>query len=156
MGLEGPPPDALPETIQHAASSSSNFSRVVSLALLLVSVTFAVFGQLTLKTAMDRIGRIGHAQLSSLGDTLGRALREPRLWAGLILFGVSAVFWLVVLSRVRLSVAYPLVGISYIVIVLLARYRLHEHVPMLRWLGVIVIAIGIAIIGFSFRRATGS
>ena len=120
----------------------------------MISVLFAVAGQLTLKSAMDNVGRIG--KHSAIGETLVRAAKEPRLWTGLVLFGVSAVFWLVVLSRVRLSVAYPVVGISYIVIVLLARYRLHEHVPPLRWVGVTVIAIGIAIIGLSFRTKTGT
>jgi multidrug transporter EmrE-like cation transporter len=151
MALEVPPPEALPETIQ--AASSPGTSRLVSLGLLLVSVVFAVAGQLTLKTAMDSVGRIGKS--SQLGETALRALKEPLLWMGLALFGISALFWLVVLSRVRLSVAYPIVGISYILIVLLARFRLHEYVPPLRWVGVSVIALGIAIIGFSFRSKSG-
>ena len=150
MALEVPPPEALPETIQAASASTG---RVVSLGLLLVSVSFAVAGQLTLKAAMDEVGRIGRT--SQFADTLARAAKQPKLWVGLALFGISAVFWLIVLSRVRLSVAYPIVGISYIIIVLFARYRLHEHVPFLRWVGVVVIALGIAIIGFSFRRSTG-
>ncbi len=152
MALEVPPPEALPESIQ--AASSPGTSRLVSMGLLLVSVCFAVAGQLTLKSAMDNIGRIG--KNSALGDVVVRAAKEPLLWVGLFLFGISALFWLVVLSRVRLSVAYPVVGISYIVIVLFARFRLHEHVPPLRWLGVFVIAIGIAIIGLSFNsRSAG-
>ena len=151
MALEVPPPEALPEAIQAAADPSSG--RFVSLGLLLTSVVFAVAGQLTLKTAMDSIGRIGKG--TAVGETLLRAAKEPRLWLGLAIFGVSAVFWLVVLSRVRLSVAYPVVGISYILIVLLARFGLHEHVPALRWIGVTVIAVGIAIIGISFRTKTG-
>ncbi|MDQ3940064.1 MAG: EamA family transporter [Actinomycetota bacterium] len=153
MALEVPPPDALPEAIQAASSPAA--SRLASLGLLVVSITFAVAGQLTLKSAMDSVGRIGRADLNSLGQTVLRAAKEPRLWTGLFLFGISAMFWLVVLSRVRLSVAYPLVGISYILIVALARFVLHEHVPPLRWVGVVIIAIGIAVIGFSFRRTTG-
>ena len=152
MALEVPPPEALPESIQ--AASSAEAGRVVSLGLLLVSVFFAVGGQLTLKAAMDSVGRIG--KTSQVGETLLRAMKEPLLWLGLALFGISALFWLIVLSRVRLSVAYPVVGISYILIVLLARFRLHEHVPTLRWIGVSVIALGIAIIGFSFRSKTGT
>lgn len=152
MPLEVPPPEALPESI--TAASAPGTSRFVSLGLLLVSVFFAVAGQLTLKSAMDSVGRIGKA--SQLAETAVRAMKEPLLWIGLALFGISALFWLVVLSRVRLSVAYPIVGVSYILIVLLARFRLHEHVPALRWVGVTVIAIGIAIIGFSFRGKTGA
>ena len=104
---------------------------------------------------MNNIGRIGTSEVRAAGATVSRAAREPRLWAGLTLFGVSSLFWMVVLSRVPLSVAYPFVGISYIAIVLLSRFILHEDVPLLRWVGVLVVATGIAIIGFSFRRLAG-
>lgn len=127
-----------------------------SIILLTISVSFAVAGQLTLKAAMDRVGTIGGAQVAAAGDTITRVAKEPRLWAGLALFGISAVFWLVVLSRVPISVAYPSVGLSYIVVVAFERFIKHEPVPSLRWLGVVVVAFGIALIGFSFRRATGT
>jgi multidrug transporter EmrE-like cation transporter len=117
-------------------------------------VAFATAGQFTLKAAMNHVTQ--GASSSSSVDTLLRAAKEPRLWAGLALFGISAVFWLVVLSKVPLSFAYPFVGVSYIVIVLVARLVLHEHVPTLRWVGVAVVATGIAIVGLSFRRMSGT
>ena len=152
MALEVPPPEAL----HPVASGHPGSSTLFSLMMLVVSVVFAVAGQFTLKTAMNEVGRIGATEIAAAGDTITRALREPRLWLGLLLFGISAVFWLVVLSRVDLSVAYPFVGLSYIVVVLFARLFLHEQVTALRWLGVVVVAVGIAIIGFSFRGTTGS
>jgi len=152
MALEVPPPEAL----QPVASGHTGSSTLFSFAMLVVSVIFAVAGQFTLKTAMNEVGRIGATELAAAGDTIGRALREPRLWLGLTLFGISAVFWLVVLSRVDLSVAYPFVGLSYVVVVLFARLFLNEQVTALRWLGVVVVAAGIAIIGLSFRGTTGS
>jgi multidrug transporter EmrE-like cation transporter len=151
MALEVPSPEHVA-----AGAQSGRPAGIVSIALLLVSVGFAIAGQLTLKAAMNNVGRIGGAEVRDIGDTVLRAAREPRLWAGLALFGISSVFWLVVLSRVPLSVAYPFVGVSYIVIVLLSRLILNEHVPLLRWVGVIVVAAGIAIIGVSFRRLTGT
>lgn len=152
MALEVPPPEAL----HPVAAGPSGSSTLFSLMMLVVSVVFAVAGQFTLKTAMNEVGRIGATEIAAAGDTITRALREPRLWLGLMLFGISAVFWLVVLSRVDLSVAYPFVGLSYIVVVLFSRLFLHEQVSALRWLGVVVVAVGIAIIGFSFRGTTGS
>jgi multidrug transporter EmrE-like cation transporter len=151
MAFEAPPPEALP-----IAAGAARTVSVTSLALLVVSVCFAVAGQLTLKSAMDRVGRIGAAQVSAPSETVARAAREPLLWLGLGLFGISALFWLVVLSRVPLSIAYPFVGLSYVAIVAFARFFLHEHVPLLRWTGVAVVATGIAIVGLSFRRATGA
>jgi drug/metabolite transporter (DMT)-like permease len=53
-------------------------------------------------------------------------------------------------------VAYPFVGLSYIVVVMFSRLFLHEPVSALRWFGVVVVAVGIAIIGLSFRGTTGS
>lgn len=152
MALEVPPPEAIPIASSHQTSTG----RLVSLALLLVSVSFSIGGQLALKAAMNRVGRIGGAEVAAAGETIMRAAREPRLWLGLFLFGISALFWLVVLSRVPLSVAYPIVGVSYILIVLLGRFVLHETVPVMRWVGVFVVATGIAIIGLSFRRVAGS
>lgn len=149
MAVDAPPP----ETIDLAANRPT--VSVVSIVLLIVSVVFAIAGQLTLKAAMREIGRIGAREVSDFGETLKRASTEPRLWVGLVLFGVSALFWLVVLSRVPLSVAYPFVGVSYILIVLFARLFLHEHVPTIRWIGVLVVALGIGIVGLSFRRASG-
>lgn len=122
---------------------------------MLVSVGFATAGQLTLKAAMEAIGRIGTAQVSDAGQTVARAVKEPLLWIGLVLFGVSALFWLVVLSRVALSLAYPFVGISYVVVVALARFFFDEHIPPLRWIGVSVIAVGIALIGVSSKTVPG-
>lgn len=153
MALEVPPPEILP-----IAAPGSRVSSVISFGLLFVSVIFAIGGQVTLKSAMDpnRIGRIGTAQVSRPMETVVRALQEPRLWVGLTLFGISAVFWLVVLSRVPLSVAYPIVGLSYIIVVAIARLFLHEHVPPLRWVGVAVVAIGIAIVGISSKSVSGS
>jgi drug/metabolite transporter (DMT)-like permease len=151
MGLEVPPPEAIPVV----AGAESRTSGIISIVLVVISVVFAVAGQLTLKAAMDHIGRIGQEQLSEPLETIGRAVREPRLWAGLTLFGISSLFWLVVLSRVPLSVAYPFVGISYIFVVGFARFVQHENIPASRWVGVAVVALGIAIIGLSFRRVSG-
>lgn len=149
MGLEVPPPEVA-EQVRAAAEASSS-SSIISLVLVLASVALATAGHLTLKAAMNDVGRIGSAEVRALGDTLIRSAREPKLWAGLLFFGLSALLWLVVLSRVSLSIAYPFAGLSYLVIVLLDHFVLDEPVPKLRWLGVAVIAVGISLVGFSTR-----
>jgi len=149
------PHDAVPDVIEVAAGRSSKATAAIVAVLLLTSVSFAVAGQLTLKQAMEKVGRIGTAQVTAPVETIARVAREPLLWAGLTLFGISALFWLIVLSHVPLSVAYPVVGLSYVIIVGFSRFVLHEHVPALRWLGVVVVALGIAIVGLSFRSGNG-
>ncbi len=118
---------------------------------MLVSLSLATAGHFALKVAMNRVGRIGTDEITHLADTVARAASEPRLWLGLFLFGLSAVFWLVVLSRVPLSVAYPAAGLSYVLVVALDRFVLDVEFPSLRWVGAAVIAVGIALIGISAR-----
>lgn len=149
MGFEAPPPEALP-----VAAIPARSGVLVSVTLLLISVGLAVAGQIMLKAAMDQVGRIGSSSAAS--EVLQRALKEPRLWAGLAVYAVSAMFWLVVLSRVPLSFAYPFVGIAYVLVVAFARLFLHENVPALRWVGVVIIATGIVIVGFSLRESSGA
>jgi multidrug transporter EmrE-like cation transporter len=149
------PHEAVPDVIEVAAGRSPRASAVILAILLITSVTLAVAGQLTLKSAMEKVGRIGTAEVSAPLATIKKVASEPLLWIGLFLFGVSAVFWLVVLSHVPLSVAYPVVGLSYILIVGFSRFVLHESVPMMRWLGVAVVALGIGVIGLSFRKIPG-
>jgi drug/metabolite transporter (DMT)-like permease len=68
------------------------------------------------------------------------------VWAGLVLFGVSALVWLVVLSRASLSFAYPFASLTYVLIVLFDRFWLNESVPALRWGGVALIIAGIVLV----------
>jgi len=63
-----------------------------------------------------------------------------------VLFGLSAMVWLVVLSRTSLSFAYPFAALTYVMILLFDHFVLEEQVPSLRWAGVAFIGVGIFLI----------
>ena len=65
---------------------------------------------------------------------------QPFVWGGLLLFGISAIVWLVVLSRASLSFAYPFASLTYVLILLFDQFVLKDEVPALRWGGVAFIA----------------
>lgn len=116
------------------------------LTFILISVALAAVAQLTLKYGMSRVPPIGRAALS---DPLGTALqvaRQPAVWGGLALFGLSAVFWMIVLSRASLSFAYPFAAITYVLILIFDRLVLGEPVTGLRWGGVLLIIAGLVLI----------
>jgi drug/metabolite transporter (DMT)-like permease len=56
------------------------------------------------------------------------------------------VIWIVLLSYIPLSVAFPLTGIQKIIIILFSVFVLREHVSNAEWLGVGITALGIAVI----------
>jgi drug/metabolite transporter (DMT)-like permease len=114
-------------------------------ALILVSVTLAAVAQLTLKHGMNQVtAKSGVLQFS--GESVRSVVTTPAVWAGLFLFGLSAVVWLGVLSRTSLSFAYPFAALTYVLILLFDRFVLDETVPPLRWAGVAFIAVGIFLI----------
>lgn len=116
------------------------------LALIIGSVALAAVGQLTLKYGMTRIGPIGTDEVRSPVATALRVAREPAVWGGLAMFGVSAIAWMVVLSRVPLSFAYPFAAITYVMILLFDHFVLREPVTALRWGGVAFIVAGLFLI----------
>ena len=120
----------------------------VLILFIIVSVLLAATAQLTLKYGVDRVTKGGHSGivLSEPATSALRVAREPFVWAGLILFAISAAVWIVVLSRVSLSFAYPFAALTYIIIVLFDRLFLKVPVPGLRWAGVLMIATGIVLV----------
>ena len=123
----------------------------MTIAILLTSIVLATAGQVTLKAGMNRVGRIGGIDAGEILPLLGRMLTTWQVPVGLSLFGLSAVFWLVTLSRVPLSTAYPVVSLSYVLILGFGYLVLHERPHPLVWVGALLIMSGIALIGVGQR-----
>lgn len=115
------------------------------IALILVSVAIAAAAQLTLKHGMDQVV-VSTGQVGFDGASLRAVATTPSVWLGLVLFGSSAVIWLVVLSRTTLSFAYPFASLTYVLILLADRFLLHQRVPPLRYAGVAFIVVGIVLV----------
>jgi drug/metabolite transporter (DMT)-like permease len=118
---------------------------VTLVAMILVSVTLASLAQLTLKAGMNQVTEASGTVTVS-GASLRAIVTNLLVWGGLALFGVSATVWIFVLSRTSLSFAYPFVALTYLVILLVDRFVLHEPVPPVRWAGVGLIMVGIVLV----------
>ena len=115
------------------------------IALILFSVVLAAVAQLTLKHGVDQVtASSGTLRLGS--ESLRDIATTPAVWAGLLLFGLSAVVWLAVLSRTSLSFAYPFASLTYVLILLADRFVLDQEVPALRYAGVAFIVVGIVLL----------
>jgi len=106
-------------------------------------VFIIVAGQLLLKTG------VGKPSGKSIPLELIRIFTTPRVIMGFSLYMVSALLWLWILQNAELSYAYPMLSLAYVLIVLSSKFILKEHVPLIRWIGVIVICLGIFLISQS-------
>jgi drug/metabolite transporter (DMT)-like permease len=117
------------------------------IAMILLSVGLAAVAQLALKQGMNGVNdRLAPATFSLNGASLRALVGQPYVWAGLALFGLSAIVWLVVLSRASLSFAYPFAALTYVLILVFDHFVLDDPVPALRWGGVAFIAAGIFLV----------
>lgn len=113
------------------------------LVLILGAVCLGVVGQLLMKSGMNRVGTIDHWGL----PTLIRVFSCPYVLLGFASYGLSSLAYLMALSRLELSVAYPMIGLGYVLVVLLSALLLRESVSAVRWLGVLLIVAGVWLVG---------
>ncbi len=114
---------------------------------ILIPVTAAAVGQMILKIGMTQVGELKFSD--GLINIILKTFSNRYVIGGLAFFGVNVFLWLVVLSREKLSFAYPMVAFAYIVTILLSKFVLHEDIPLLRWSGLAVIIVGILMIAKS-------
>jgi drug/metabolite transporter (DMT)-like permease len=120
-------------------------SHAMLIALILLSVALAAVAQLTLKQGMDQVtARSGTLRFGP--ESLRDVATTPAVWAGLVMFGLSAMVWLAVLSRTSLSFAYPFASLTYVLILLADQFVLDQEVPGLRYAGVAFIVVGIVLV----------
>ena len=120
-----------------------------SIGLILLAVALGVAGQLTLKLGMDQVGRLGAEALAQPLHSALRVVTNPLVIVGLGLYVLGAAVWLPVLSRVPLSLAYPVLALSYAFTPALAWLVLGESVPGLRWAGIATICAGVFLVSRS-------
>jgi drug/metabolite transporter (DMT)-like permease len=118
------------------------------LGLILLTVTLSACAQLALKLGVAKPS-MAQALQGGLVDALIAALTSPLIWSGLLIYGLSVAMWLWVLSKVDLSVAYPFVGVSFLITMAFGALLLNESVTPLRIVGTILIASGCILVGKS-------
>jgi undecaprenyl phosphate-alpha-L-ara4N flippase subunit ArnF len=122
-------------------------------AALAGSVLLSAAGQLCMKAGMQELHRVlaAHANVVRLAE-----MQSPIAWTGVGLasYACSLALWLVVLVRYPLSVAYPLLGLSYVCVYLGATFwpRLAEPATLSRTLGTLLILMGVALVSYRGTR----
>ena len=119
---------------------------MVNYVILSISILLAVAGQLLMKKGMLEFGSF---PLNQLLVKLFPIFFNPYVFMGLFFFGLSSIFWLVVISRLQLSLVYPMVSVAYVLVAFASIIFFKEHVGLLRWLGITVIVFGVILISRS-------
>jgi len=122
--------------------------KLVPVAMALACVLISAAAQVLLKLGMTRPAAPDGLAPAAAGwlATYGQALTSPLVWAGLMLYGLGAVLWLWVLSRLDVSLAYPMVSLGFVVTLAVGVLFLGEPFSWLRGAGCALILAGVVLL----------
>ena len=116
-------------------------STLAIVLLLLGSVVCDVSGQVCFKLG------VGHETADEQAPSLVyKVLHSPWIALGVAVYAVEFVLWFSVLSRAQLSLAFPVMALSYVGVVLASRFILNERISMRRWAGIATIIAGVVLV----------
>jgi len=118
-----------------------------AIALALLATLIATLGQLLLKSGMRQVGPVSLTNLSHPLPLLLTVFTNPLILIAVPLYVAGFLTWLIVLSKLDLSYAYPFLAVTYVLVPLFSWLFLGEQVPLMRWVGIAVICVGLVLVG---------
>ncbi|GAB4416566.1 MAG: SMR family transporter [Bacteroidia bacterium] len=121
----------------------------MGLVYLALNLVISVAAQFMLKAAMANLG-----QFDAGGDVLTYLLSmfNMQVIGGLVLYAMGTVLWLLCLTKLDLSFAYPAATLQYVLIFLGAWYLFDEQIDWLRIAGLVVIGCGVVVMSIEKRN----
>ncbi len=120
----------------------------VSFSLLMLGVFLNAMAQLLLKAGTNAVGHFEFNAGNVVPVGMKLAL-EPHILGGVVCYVISLVVWIMGLSRVEVSIAYPMLSIGYVLNAVAAWYLFGEAVSMTRLAGIGIIIIGVYVVARS-------
>jgi uncharacterized membrane protein len=127
--------------------------RIKTLIMVLAMVVCAVTGDLLLKRGMSEAGAVqftGHG----LGQALLHMTTSGMIWLGILFLLGFMASQMTVMSWADYSYVMPAGAFGYAILTLLAVVFLHESVSPKRWVGVVLICVGVLLVGQTKPRTT--
>lgn len=116
--------------------------------LILCGVLLNASAQLLLKAGMSQIGHFEFSMANALPISY-KVMANLPIIGGLTLYVMSVAVWLLVLSRVQVSFAYPMLSIGYVVNAIAANYFFGEPLTSMRIMGIFIIIAGVYLVAQS-------
>ena len=120
----------------------------ITFSLLLTGVLLNAAAQLLLKAGTNRVGAFAFT-LDNVVPIGARLVANPPILAGLACYAVSVVVWILGLSRVPVSVAYPMLSMGYVVNAILAYLLFGESLALQKVVGIGFIIVGVFLVARS-------
>ncbi|MGA8101377.1 MAG: hypothetical protein WB869_04435 [Candidatus Acidiferrales bacterium] len=119
-------------------------------ALSLIVIVFAgTGGELAVSRAMKQIGEVHDFSPRNVARVVGRAFRIGWMWFGISLMTAAFFALLAMLSWENVTFVIPVTALSYVAGTFGGQYLLGERVPTKRWVGVLLVCVGVTLVCIS-------
>jgi len=115
---------------------------MANLYLPVVAANISAYAQVLLK-----YGMLAHEPIVLSSSGMFAPLLGPLLSVALAMYAVAMLLWLQVLAKILLSVAYPMLAVTYAIVPVLATIFFEEKIGEFHFLGIAFVLLGVAIIG---------
>jgi len=112
------------------------------LLIILCGILCASLGQVFWKIGMNAVGAVNEFTLPGIISMF----LNPLVILGLCMYGLSTIFWLVALSQRDLSYVYPFIALTFLIVLLVSKFILHENIGIYRIAGTLIIISGLILI----------
>ena len=120
--------------------------------ILLLGLTFESTGVILLKKGMTQIGDIKAFNVAEIARVIKAGLTSAPILSGVFFEALFFGCLLILMSRSDISFLWPLTGLSFVFATFAAMWFLHEQVSSIRWVGVVLIMLGAALISYSEQQ----
>src|SRR5579859_6971659 len=127
--------------------------RIKTLVMVLAMVVCANVGDLMLKHGMSQIGAVP-LSMNGLEHAFLLTITNGTIWIGIVFLSGFMLSYMTVLSWADYSYVMPAGAFGYALLTLLAVVFLHETVSPRRWVGVLLICVGVLLVGQTRPRTT--
>ena len=117
--------------------------------ILLIGLAFESTGVILLKKGMAQIGEIKTLNVAEIARVTRAGLTSAPILSGVFFEALFFGCLLILMSRSDISFLWPLTGLSFVFATFAAMWFLHEQVSSIRWVGVVLIMLGAALISYS-------
>ncbi|HKV28898.1 MAG TPA: EamA family transporter [Candidatus Acidoferrales bacterium] len=125
-----------------------------TICLIGLMAVFGSLGDVLLRKGMKQIGAVSNWRPEALLATFEKTFRSGPIWLGIMSLLLFFIAYLLVLSWADYSYVQPASATGYFFVAVLGYLLLGEVIPRMRWIGVLVICLGVLLVGGTPPRTT--
>jgi drug/metabolite transporter (DMT)-like permease len=125
-----------------------------TLIVLFIAICAQTLGDVCLTKGMKSIGEVNTLDPAELLTIGAQVFTTPYIWLGIFILAIFFGLYLIALSWADLSFVLPVTAFGYVLNALMSWQLLGERVSAVRWLGTMVICVGVAVVSRTEQRTT--